>query len=200
MTEKNRETLLSAIADLPQYRPAAGLWANIAEKLDAEAAYQEALAELPAYNPPAAVWDEIQAQLDKPVRTGITRLRVLRTLRAAAAVGLLAVAGWLIRERIAGPGYTITYGEVSVYQTQPDEDQQDEMLIETMLAEAGKSQVAEFPEFKALRTELAALNDAKAEVQQMMDRYGRNDEQLTVQLSDIEKQRTTVVKKMAEMI
>ena len=191
---------MSAIADLPQYRPAAGLWANIAEKLDAETAYQEALAELPAYNPPAAVWDEIRTQLDKPARTGIARLRVLRTFRAAAAVGLLAVAGWLIRERITGPGYTITYGEVSVYQAQVDEDQQDEMLIKTMLEEAGKSPVAEFPEFKALRSELAELNEARVEVQQMMDRYGRDDEQLTVQLSDIEKQRTTVVKKMAEMI
>ncbi len=197
MKEYNRETLLASIRELPLHNPPAGLWDAISQKMDAEAVYQQALAGLPVYKAPENVWPAIENELDK---LKPSKVRYFHPLRIAAAVVLLVTAGWLVWERANDPGYTLVYGVQTVYPARAGEDMDDQALIQALLREAERSAVHSFPEFQALRGELDELDAARTEIEQMMERYGKEDQTLAIQLSDIEKQRTTVVKKMAEMI
>lgn len=201
MKEYNRETLLAGIRELPRYNPPDHLWEVISHRLDTETVYQQALAGLPLYQAPDQVWTAIEKELDQEpaIRPG-RKIRYFHPMRIAAAVALLVLAGWLVLGRINAPGYTLAYGEETIYPVQSGGDMDDQELIRTLLWEAERSAVHTNPEFQALRSELDELDAARVEIEQMMKRYGKEDQALAVQLSDIEKHRTTVVKRMAVMI
>ena len=78
--EKNRNTLLRALRELPEYEPPDGLWDELGQRLDrerAEAPLRCAIRELPDHYPPAALWENLHVQLDRDQSE--------RTLRQAIA-------------------------------------------------------------------------------------------------------------------
>ncbi len=61
--EKNKQNLVQAIIQLPEYEPPDLLWYDLAEQLDFEEKIQTPLREMPNYTPPSALWDELAIQI-----------------------------------------------------------------------------------------------------------------------------------------
>jgi hypothetical protein len=61
MEELNRNTLIKALAQLPDYQPDASVWSAIGVQLN----QSNLTSNLKAYNPPTFIWDNLEKQLDE---------------------------------------------------------------------------------------------------------------------------------------
>ncbi len=68
MKEKNRETLLRALGQLPDHTPPDQVWEMVQFKLDereAEQPLRQAIRNLPDHEPPASLWENIQEAVNE---------------------------------------------------------------------------------------------------------------------------------------
>lgn len=200
--EKNRATLVRAIAQLRTYTPGAGAWARIEARLANPgevdvAELKLAVQRLPGYAPPPAVWNEINRTLDDDRaarRVVLTRRRW--AMRIAAGLAILLTAGWwLLRE--SPPKVSIAYRQETVMQFNivPDWDTEADAFqhLEGQLAAVND------PQLNNLRLEMEELTSAKEEVEAMLNNYGQ-DPQLIRQLSEIERERSELYRQIIELI
>lgn len=202
--EKNKDTLSKAIADLPGYTPPANIWMAIDASLERQESIQTALHNLPQHRPPTVVWDQIEQQLDaaKPQKRPFT-YRMLRGARpwiAAATLCGLALGTWWYLEAEPPAITTIAYSEEVQMQASFAADWNDEEeQIAFVIQKAERSPVADPQEVKRLKSEYNELTDARAEVEDMLNRYGE-DESLLKEVARIERQRSQVIRELATWI
>ncbi|MBV6653753.1 MAG: hypothetical protein KI786_08360 [Mameliella sp.] len=194
--------LRSSIQALPEYAPPASNWQQIAATLDQdrqEAPLKEAIQSLPEYSPPERVWNEINRELRpnrlKPVYVVLARV---------AAVMALAITGWwaLKGDYSAPTETTYAYAEETVERSfEAVADWEDaNQAMQFAVQEFKQDPVAQqLPAYSLLLSEWDELQSAKAEIKDMMDRYGA-DAQLIRQMSKIEKDRSGLVREMIAQI
>ena len=203
MKELNRNTLQRAIRELPQYTPGEAVWASLEQALEAEqseAALQEAIHKLPTYAPKDDLWGRIEQALAQPARKPLyVRRRVQLASAAVLAGAVLALVVWLNMPNDPGVQEQITYAQTAQAQSpKADWDADDALIANVAQAYAQRASFLQ-TNGRDLLSELEELNEAKAEIKAMMQRYGR-DAQLIEHIIEIERERTQVVKQMAQEI
>ncbi|KAA3635079.1 MAG: hypothetical protein DWQ02_10380 [Bacteroidetes bacterium] len=207
MRELNKNVLEQAVRELPQYTPPPEIWDRVEADLltlDQDDSIAETVSELPEYAPPAFVWDQIEDQLNTkkkpiPVNGRIIPIGVRRMIAvAAAAVGVVMTVVFLNNNR---SDTRITYSEEVIEEAVFVNDwDSDEEEFEIVLAELDDSDyIGQIPEVQNLKYELEELNEAKAEIELMMEQYGSDDDFIE-NMKEIELERTEVIKKLAAFI
>lgn len=201
-TEYNRKTLKAALSRLPQHEPPPGLWTEIEsglEREEKEQALHDALGKLPSYSPPPAVWEAIEAGLEQPDKTRRVRLRRLGRWAAAAGVAAVVAAWFLLQpsgESGPQPVYSYTTEKANPGLLDNDWDN-DEKAMKTVVELFAQDPVAKRQdEYGRILDEWKELEAAKAEIREVMDTYG-NDARLVRHMSDIERERSKLVRVMA---
>ena len=194
MSEQNRTTLKDALSRMPVYAPPAKCWQEIGRELDkvaAEAPLHSALHELPAYTPPSMVWARITDTLEADTSQ--------QQLTEVLALGLW----WAWPQPDEAPlQATYTYDQQTTraqFASIEDWGQAD-ALMQKAVNEFREDPVAkQLPTYELLLSEWADLKDAQEEVAKMMERYGK-DAQLIRQMSEIEKERSGLIREMITQI
>lgn len=204
--EQNQEVLKAAIRQLPAYRPPDAVWAGIDAalgRMEREQPLQEALAQLPVYAPPESLWESIQAELPDTINQRAPRLRPITwASAAAAAIALFATAYflWPSPDSPLNVSYayeTTTDSSPTLFENDWDED---EPALQMAVEQFSRDPVArQDPDYQSILVEWKELNEAKAEVVEIMERYGK-DGRLIRQLSEIERERSTLAKQMVSQI
>lgn len=198
--EKNRATLHKTLAILPQYSPPYELWESIAEALDTEEQLSQDAQRLRQYAAPGIVWKNLADALDKQSNASMKARVSLITRYAAAAIICISLASIWLTSR---PG---TKAEQIVVTQQQLDDEVAEIIqeedpafnmVETLCQE--RVPVCQKPEFKALKTELDELTEAKEALRLALGNYG-DDATLSSQLVKIERERSALLKQMIQMI
>ncbi|MCB0652598.1 MAG: hypothetical protein KDC85_15075 [Saprospiraceae bacterium] len=205
MKEINRHTLQQAIRQLPEYAPPPQIWERVEQGLlvaDQEEQISEVISELHQYDPPAFLWEKIEEALEIPKQEKIGRvipLGVRRFMAYAAVAAGIIVSFFMIRNN--QPVEQISYAEEVVNEaTFVNDWNADEEDFEVVLAALEESEyLTQIPEIQQLKFELEELNDAKMEVESMMEQYG-TDEKLVGNIREIELERTDIIKKLAAFI
>ena len=203
--ERNKETLARAIAALPEQNAPNSIWASIdADLLELEQFDQitTAAKKLPSRVAPAGAWQNITADLDNPPSAKIRSLLSRSNRRwVAAAAFILLTAGWLIQEFTFTPDLPVT-----VYQEGEDAsllvsdwDTQEELIAEVISLYRARLASGQLHSDREWLAELVELNEARDELKHAMDRLGR-DAQMIHQLASIERERASILKKMAQQI
>jgi hypothetical protein len=202
--EKNKDSLSEAIAGLPRHSPPADLWVGIETRLEQQHNLQTALAGLPRHQPPVSVWEQVERELDSSRgRKQPRSYRILRKARpwvAAATLCGLAFGAWWFLEAETPARTSIAYSEevqMRVSFTADWNDEQDQIAF--VMEQVDQSPVADPREVKRLKSEYEELIDARNEVEDMLKRYG-NDENLLKEVARIERERSQVIKELATWI
>lgn len=207
MKELNYNTLRKALALLPLYQAPPEVWENLKKNLDASQDLQAALNRLPVRQAPDFVWQNITEALDADAKRAAGAKRGFRVilsrtvLAAAASLALVAFALWLVQrpsdgdEAVAAVYETVTQDTVDTVISAVLEEPEDAgfALVETLCAQ--KDPLCEVPEFKALKSELDELTDAKSALRTALGEYG-DDPELANQLVRIEQERSTILQQM----
>ncbi len=204
MKEKNKPILENALKNLPVYRPPEDCWQNIIgelDRLDTEEVLQKTLEQLPLYTPPSFIWDQIEEALPlaRP-KTKIRRLYPRIVAAAAAAVALVFVFNlWPAQTPAPQIAYSIEEKEAAPSDLTNDWDADEESIREVLTLFEQSPKAIHAVDFQLLKEEFNELNDAKGELESIMQKYGK-DPDMIAQLKEIEIERSTVVKKMAARI
>lgn len=219
MKELNKHILDEALQKLPIYSPKPLLWEQISVGLDemvAQEAYDASRKALPVYSPPINLWDRIESELDTPVSTPETKPAPVipirkkiysRSLKYAAVIVFAITAGaYLFLTNHSGAiEYTdsvqVNYGQERVVLASYTPDwEEDEDAFQTVLSFCQEqSFVCERPDFRILKDELLELNHARESLKDALMRYG-DDAELIAQLTQVEMERSDVLKKMISKI
>lgn len=203
MKEQNYNTLKEALRQLPQHQPPKAVWEGIANEMlsyEKEAPLREAIGQLPSYEAPNDIWATIEKELKTPVRSPL-KIRRYRYAAAAAVIGLLFSVWFLMPPGDPAASVSISYSSEesnpALFVSDWEEDQQDihwiaEQFESSRAAKAHK-------QYENLLIEFTELNDAKAEIENIMKNYGKAPD-LIHKMGKIELERTRVVKQMAALI
>lgn len=198
MKELNINTLQKALGQLPEYEPPTGLWDDLEAALDADGLLSESARSLPQYDPPAQIWSNLENAL---AQKKTFRISFSRKILAAAAVGLLLLgAWWFMSPDTSGQGRVVVTQETLNEEIRNSVQEKDDVafeLVETLCA--SRAPVCEQPDFKALKSELDELSEAKKELRNTLGRYG-DDPALAAQLVRIERERSGLLRQMMTMI
>ncbi len=207
MREKNRQTLFSALRQMPSHEPKSSVWDKIACKLEEEKEKKQvdalglALQNLPQHEPPERIWQAIEKDLNEAPQR-----KKMFFMRAAAATLLALTASlWLLYPNSKNPAneskftYRHSTEEVStsLLQMSWNEDEEAFAEIEKLLENLKPENSSE--EITQLQQELRELNLAKAELQQIAGNYNSNPNFAT-QLKEIELERTQIAKQLLRKI
>jgi len=170
--------------------------------MDKELNLQKGLQQLPKHQPPALVWETIELNLTESAsrnqRSGSTQHRLfwLKRLSIAASFLLLIGIGWWVRNQ-ARTTQQFQYAQetIDLQLLETDWDEDGEALAQIEAICKAKAYTCALPEFQQLEQELAELNEAKSDLKQAIDNFGK-DLQLIAKLSEVELERTTILKKM----
>ncbi|MCI4651736.1 hypothetical protein [Phaeodactylibacter sp.] len=200
--DAREDTLHAALNELPDYAPPSQNWARIAETLEADAAEQrlkDALSKLPQYAPPAETWTAIEQEIRPPAR----RIKLMVVARAAAAIALLVGLWWAWPQQEAAPlraTYSYDQQTTNAQFASIEDWGQADALMQKAVDEFREDPVAkQLPAYELLLSEWADLKGAQEEVAKMMERYGK-DTQLIRQMSEIEKERSSLIREMIAQI
>lgn len=195
-------SLHAALNELPDYAPPSQNWARIADTLEADAAEQrlkDAISKLPQYTPPTEVWTAIKHEIKLPAR----RIKLMMLTRAAAAIALLLGLWWAWPQQEAAPlqaTYTYDQQTTNAQFTSIEDWGQADALMQKAVNEFREDPVArQSPAYNLLLSEWEDLKAAQQEVAEMMERYGK-DAQLIRQMSEIEKERSGLIREMIAQI
>lgn len=198
MKELNINTLQKALGQLPEYEPPTGLWDDLEAALDADGLLSESARSLPQYDPPAQIWSNLENAL---AQKKTFRISFSRKILAAAAFGLLLLgAWWFMSPDTSGQGRVVVTQETLNEEIRNSVQEKDDAafeLVETLCA--SRAPVCEQPDFKALKSELDELSEAKKELRNTLGRYG-DDPALAAQLVRIERERSGLLRQMMTMI
>ncbi len=207
LEEKNRSTLQRALRQLPEHEPEASVWESISQELkeaEREAGLRQSLPHLSTYTPPDLVWENIVSELESEEEKQEAKIRPLfpRTALTAAATIALLLAGlaWLLLPDSNNTRVTIIKREVRLPDTQLVRDwDKDEPAFETVRTQFVEHPLLRsHPKMQRLNHELEELNAAKAEIETVMDSYGR-DADLINRIGQIERERSDVLKRMVAL-
>lgn len=208
LEEKNKATLQRAIRQLPQYEPEDGIWVAVEKALDHAdegEQLQSSLRLLPSYEAPQQVWEQIREELDaEDEKTDQPKRRILpywRQVAAAASVLLLVGIGWGLFSGSDAPTITIAESEALMPVEIVSRDwNADEALFRQVIQRFGEHPLLEAdPQIQNLKIELEELNEAKSEIELMMEKYGE-DPELIRRIGEIERERSEVIKRMVTFI
>jgi hypothetical protein len=187
---------------LPTHNPPDAVWERIAEELSP-------LREVAAHHPPESVWENIEKDMG-PVTArpdwqsggesfGHTGLPMYNW-RVAAGL-LVPVLGfaiwfWMLKK----PSETISYSEEkSAIQTPLADDEVEQQYARIQALCVQRVAACETPDFKNLKRELDDLTTASQQLRDAMGAYN-TDEALTQQLSDIERERGLILRRLEQKI
>lgn len=172
---------------LPEYEPSDSIWQNIEAKLNQDS-FQLALKSLPEYEPEQKVWANISSQLNKSQFVSIKW-----------AVAASIIIGFALYFSLKNNEVTYTKQEIApdLLLTENDKNQYGYEEIKKICNE--DKIVCEKPEFKALETELEELNTASVELKTAIGKYNTEPELIT-QLTEIENQKSDIIRKMIAQI
>lgn len=177
---------------LPEYEPSEEVWNKIVSKLS-EGALQNALEKLPNYEPNEAVWSKIDDKLSpKTIKFSAWKW----VSAAASAVIIMSISYWLKTDK-----QQIRYSEERIdkdllLNPVDDSQQQYEMIVAYCKQQ---TYVCQNPEFVSLKTELEELNSASKQLKEAVGQYNTEPE-LIAQLTNIEQQKSEIIRKMAAKI
>ncbi|NBC09668.1 MAG: hypothetical protein GVY26_20945 [Bacteroidetes bacterium] len=201
------EAALSArLSALPAYDPPAAVWKHIDQLLQAsaqEAPLREQLQQLPDYDPPAEVWENIEQGLPDgqsgqtvPLRTWLAR---------AAAVIALVIGTWYFWPSDYNTALQATYGHSTetaglAWNTAAEDWADEEAAIAYAVKQFQDDPLARSSDhYHDLMVEWKELNEAKDEITEIMELYGK-DAQLIRQMSEIEQERSSLLRRMVREI
>ena len=184
---------------LPSYDPPEELWERIDNELSPHRdgtprGLGAALNKLPTYEPPVQTWFDMAEQLPQPQRNWWRY--------AAAAVIVLAVGvGGYLTMKPMNENATIAYSQekinpktiVTTNETIEQQYAHLQALCQTKIT------VCEKPDFKNLKQELDDLTAAGNQLKEALGAYN-TDATLSAQLSEIERERADILKKLNERI
>lgn len=214
MKELNKHILLEAIENLPKYTPKDQIWDGIELALDKEQAetdFQETIAELPNYSPPDFVWNQIESTLDEEElmmdagleqETKVVRFNNWKKYASiAAAIALIISVAIPFLTDTKASDVSISYSEEVIQDELMNDDwDADEDAFQMVMAQCKEMLLAcEQAEFKILKEELEELNMAREQLKEAMGGYN-TDTNLLAQLTQIELERSDVLKKMIDRI
>ncbi|MBK7872345.1 MAG: hypothetical protein IPJ74_17540 [Saprospiraceae bacterium] len=199
--ENNYQILQNAIKRLPQYTPSVSTWEAIDYQLDMDQSQEQLQAtirDLPSYAPTAALWERIEKDLNtKPT------LRISRGVWLSAAAAILAavvsLVFWLNQTPEPEETVQMQYAQAETNPIKADWDEDDAIIKDIADAYAQRSDFLKNTDSENLLFDLEELNEAKAEIKTMMQNYGQ-DAQLVRTMVEIERERSEIVKKMAQEI
>lgn len=206
MEEKNKKILDQAIRQLKGYQAPERGWDDIELELEKEHALEQlesGLNDLPRYKAPDSIWNQIENELEVPVEQKQAVLRFIpwRKIAVAAAIVGIVLTGldWLTNSNEESVFYS--YSKETVDDQLENRDWNEEEEAYDMVKEFCKIQqlVCEEPEFKNLRGELEELNEAREILVMAMETYG-SDAEIIAQLTEVELERSNVLKKIIERI
>lgn len=230
MEERHEKDLKNALRQLPQYRAPESIWDRIEQQMDQEAYLHQAIAELPVYVAPNGVWNRLEQHLEQegflhqaiaalPVYTAPDQLwnSIESELNKGTKIRRLSSWGWSVAAGIAivvtaalglyqweqtRSHISYTYSEEKIAPLNSPQDwdaaEADVQEVQALFANFCKYQ-SQQEEDCALERELQELNEAKAELKDVMARFGE-DPDLIRELSDLEQDRSRIVKAMVEKI
>ena len=188
----NHKTLKKAVTQLPTYPPPDEIWLA----MDKELNLQKGIGQLPEHEPPKLVWESIEANLVKHAESAKPRLFWRKRWSIAASFLLLIGASWWVMNQ-AKTTESFQYAQetIDVQLLEADWDEDGEALAQIEAICKAKAYTCALPEFQQLEQELEELNEAKSDLKQAIEDFGK-DTQLIAQLSEVELERTTILKKM----
>jgi hypothetical protein len=199
--DRSEQTLQNALQELPEYEPPKQLWTNIQQSIGQEASLYAALEKLPEYTPPAQVWEAIDREIQQPKRRRIVRMR--NWMARAAAVAALIVGTWYFWPRdyaAIQAAYIHETEQAGGAWTATTDWSTDEAAIQQAVSTFKQDPLAQNQDnYEQLLEEWKELNEAKSEIADIMDRYGK-DARLIRQMSEIERERSSVLRKMVREI
>ncbi|MFK7978823.1 MAG: hypothetical protein AB8G86_02475 [Saprospiraceae bacterium] len=189
----NHTILKKAVTQLPTYQPPDEIWLAVDKELD----LQKEVSQLPTHQPPKLVWESIEANLVNDASSvKQPRLFWLKRLSIAASFLLLIGASWwIINQATTTESFQYAQETIDVQLLEADWDEDGEALAQIEAICKAKIYTCALPEFQQLEQELEELNEAKSDLKQAIDDFGK-DTQLIAQLSEVELERTTILKKM----
>lgn len=188
----NHRTLKKAVTQLPTHQPPDAIWLA----MDKELNLRKGVRQLPEHQPPTLVWEGIEANLVKNTGSVKSRLFWLKRLSIAASFLLLIGASWWIsNQRTTAESFQYAQETIDLQLLEADWDEDEEALAQIEAICKAKTYTCALPEFQQLEQELEELNEAKLDLKQAIDDFGK-DTQLIAQLSEVELERTTILKKM----
>ncbi len=177
---------------LPEYEPSDDVWNGIESKLNDDV-LQKSISKLNIYEPKVDLWNEIERNLTPKV----IKFRAWRWVSVAASVAVITgIIFWYNTDN-----QSITFAEQKLDENlllNPADDSQPQY---EMIVAYCKQQtyVCENTEFKALKTELEELNTASNQLKKVVGQYN-TDPELITQLTNIEVQKSDILRKMAAKI
>lgn len=201
--EKNNHVLVEALKKLPQYQPDPVCWELISAELHQDAASAQLslqLKELPSYQPPPAIWDQIEAALvvaapAKPAK----RVRMWPKIAAAAAIALVFSLAWWPTKETPPTVQLVTSQEIVPAPALKQDWDTDEPSFEEVMQLAANTLFENPEDFTRLKADLNELNEAKAELLELMDAYGK-DPKVIRAIGEIERKRSAVLKQVVTLI
>lgn len=193
MKEKSANPALKmALQNLPKYEPSTEIWATLDKELD----FQKGIQTLPDYSPSEAIWEQIEAELPRKTNT----IFWLKRLSIAASF-LLFIGIFLLKESTLKNNEQLTYQQEEIDLSLLVADWEDEDALTSQIEALCTTQryLCTAPEFTELQQELTELETAKLELKTAIENYGK-DVELIAQLSEIELERTGILKKMVAQI
>ena len=200
--------LRKALKSLQEYSPSNALWPTIANILDESDTEQNklqiALSRLPIYEPASTIWGAIEKEIQPTPKYG--RVFYLKTFAAAASFLALLFAGsiWYQIQSSSKDSTSYSYytekTDEAIITINSKENQEDEAAF-ALVNEICEKQafICEQPQVKLLKSELDELNHAHAALKEAIGSYG-SDIELRQQLSQIELDRTEILKKIMNEI
>lgn len=172
---------------LPEYEPSDSIWQRIEAKLNQDS-FQQVVKKLPEYEPEEKVWANISSKLNKS-KSGPIKW----------AVAAYIIVGFALYFSLKNNEVTYTKQEIApdLLLTENDKSQYGYEEIKKICSE--DRIVCEKPEFKELESELEELNSASIELKMAIGAYNTEPELIT-QLTEIENQKSDIIRKMVAQI
>jgi hypothetical protein len=219
--EQNKDILLEALRNLPDYTPENNVWEAVAfslekisisskpaqlieitppefiwDNIDNELNFHEKCIKLNQYDPPQKVWENIDNHLSIKKLTGVKR-RVFKLMISSMAAAAIFILGFFIFTTLNSKNKNFNYTEEWMEITEVPQWEEDEIEVTKVLTLICNEnpRACKSPEFKHMNDELRYLDQSKQAILNQMSKYEKNIE-FEKMLMKIELQRTSLIKEM----
>lgn len=190
--QTSNSILKKALNQLPNHEPSDAIWSTLEKELDGQSKLQT----LPTYEPSDGLWAAIETDLPTK-RSSIFWLK-----RISLAASVLLILGVFYTKFTATTTVQISYHqeEIKEHLLLNDWEEDGDVVAEIEAICSAQKYLCSAADFQSLQEELTELEMAKSELKTALDNYGK-DIALIAQLSEIELERTSVLKKiMAQLL
>jgi hypothetical protein len=203
--KKNNQIFNQTIRKLKTYEPDEEVWQKIEANL-LENALQIALEKLQIYEPSEEIWANIESEISHKKPTFI----ISKTWKRAAVAASIAIIFGVYKLYLLDNLPVGRHGQLVTnisYSTEkldsrlllnPNDDAEKQYSMIKEICER-KTFVCETPKFSSLKTELEELSLASNELKNAIGNYN-TDAKLVKQLTEIEQERASILRKMVSQI